>query len=95
MADELLKSNPSLAAKHSVRSLASIVDKANTKEDTSASQIPPLRIVRLMNEMTLRGVGECSLDVCAPQVTVHENPRVQDKLIDPSNLPYLHRNPAI
>jgi hypothetical protein len=28
-------------------------------------------------------------------VTVVENPRVAEKQIDPSNLPYLHRNPAI
>mmetsp|Transcript_20739 Transcript_20739/g.47484 ORF Transcript_20739/g.47484 Transcript_20739/m.47484 type:complete len:155 (+) Transcript_20739:338-802(+) len=70
MADELLKSNPSLAAKHSVRSLAAIVDKAN--DTSTASRLPPLKIV-----------------------TVVENPRVQEKSVDPSNLPYLHRNPAI
>ena len=29
-------------------------------------------------------------------VTIHENPRVTDGgNVDPSNLPYLHRNPAI
>ena len=29
-------------------------------------------------------------------VTIHENPRVTaDKSTDPSNLPYLHRNPAV
>jgi hypothetical protein len=28
-------------------------------------------------------------------VTIVENPRVPTKDVDPSNLPYLHRNPAI
>ena len=28
-------------------------------------------------------------------VTVIENPRVPTKDVDPSNLPYLHRNPAV
>ena len=29
-------------------------------------------------------------------VTIHENPRVTaDKSTGPSNLPYLHRNPAV
>ena len=29
-------------------------------------------------------------------VTIHENPRVpKGDAVDPSNLPYLHRNPAI
>ena len=28
-------------------------------------------------------------------VTIIENPRVVDKNVDASNLPYLHRNPAI
>ena len=47
MADELLKSNPALAAKHSVRSLASIVEKTNPQDDPAATaNLPPLKIVR-------------------------------------------------
>lgn len=75
MAEELLKSNPGLAAKHSVRSLAAVVDASKKPQDAVADEIanlPPLKIV-----------------------TVHENPRVKERSLDPSNLPYLHRNPAI
>lgn len=75
MAEELLKSNPSLAAKHSVRSLAAMVDSSGKPPEALADEIanlPPLKIV-----------------------TIHENPRVKEKSVDPSNLPYLHRNPAI
>lgn len=44
-----MKSNPSLAAKHSVRSLAAMVDKASALGDPNdTSNIPPLRIVRLI-----------------------------------------------
>jgi len=68
MAEQLLNDNPDMRAKHSVKSLASIVEKSRTTE----AELPPLRIV-----------------------TVVENPRVAEKQIDPSNLPYLHRNPAI
>lgn len=47
LADEMLKSNPSLAAKHSVRSLAAIVDKTSMHDDLShTTKLPPLRIVR-------------------------------------------------
>jgi len=72
-AAELLESNPGLAAKHSVKSLAAVVQKTNPQDDPAEiSKLPPLKIV-----------------------TVHEHPRVQEKNVDPSNLPYLHRNPAI
>lgn len=66
MADALLRENPNLAAKHSTKSLATIVEKG--QQDA----LPPLRVV-----------------------TIVENPKVPTKLIDPSNLPYLHRNPAV
>ena len=69
MAEQMLMENPDMAKKHSVRSLASMVDKAATKAD---EPLPPLRVV-----------------------TIVENPRVAQKEVDASNLPYLHRNPAI
>jgi len=73
MAEQMLEENPNMKAKHSVRSLASMVDKQSAKPGAlTEEQLPPLRIV-----------------------TVVENPRVQTKEIDASNLPYLHRNPAI
>ena len=67
-----MQSNPKLASKHSLRSLASAVGSAMSKAATQGEIVlPPLRLV-----------------------TIHENPRVAaDK--DPSNLPYLHRNPAV
>jgi len=73
-AAELMQTNPKLATKHSLRSLASAVESAMSKPaDQSAVQLPALRLV-----------------------TIHENPRVtSDKSADPSNLPYLHRNPAV
>ena len=49
MADELLKSNPSLAAKHSVRSLAALVESSKKPQEAIADEIanlPPLKIVR-------------------------------------------------
>jgi len=67
MAEEMLQANPGLAQKHSVRSLAAVVEKRNEVEE-----LPPLRVV-----------------------TVIENPKVGTKAVDPSNLPYLHRNPAV
>jgi len=73
VAEELLRENPNLAAKHSTKSLASIVEKTEARSTgMTAQQLPPLRVV-----------------------TVIENPKVPTKLIDPSNLPYLHRNPAV
>lgn len=80
-AEELLKCNPALAAKHSVKSLAAAAATAAVKpaeppRPSLAEQmaaLPPPRIV-----------------------TIIENPRVLDKAnCDPSNLPYLHRNPAV
>jgi len=68
MADAMLKENPNLREKHSVRSLAAMVEK----HEPTVEELPPLRIV-----------------------TVVENPKVNTKQIDPSNLPYLHRNPAV
>lgn len=68
MADQLLRDNPNLAQKHSVRSLAAVVEK----HEPTADELPPLRVV-----------------------TVVENPKVNTKTVDPSNLPYLHRNPAV
>ena len=59
MADELLKSNPGLAAKHSVRSLASIVEKANPQDDPNATaHLPPLKIVRPPTERVGEHVHE-------------------------------------
>ena len=84
MAEEMLRENPELAQKHSVRSLAAVVEKqqgggAPTKQrwvppehGITEEDLPPLRVV-----------------------TVIENPRVPTKDVDPSNLPYLHRNPAV
>lgn len=78
MAEELLRDNPELAAKHSVKSLASVVSRggaasAGTKKlGCEGEELPPLRVV-----------------------TIIENPRVASKEVDPSNLPYLHRNPAV
>ena len=73
MAEELLAMNPEMKSKHSVRSLANMVDKAGTKMSALAEEeLPPLRVV-----------------------TIVENPRVTHKEVDASNLPYLHRNPAI
>jgi hypothetical protein len=49
MAEELLKSNPGLAAKHSVRSLAAVVDASKKPQDAVTDEIanlPPLKIVR-------------------------------------------------
>jgi len=66
VAESMLRENPNLAAKHSTKSLATIVEKGQ------ADALPPLRVV-----------------------TIVENPKVPTKLIDPSNLPYLHRNPAV
>lgn len=83
MAEELLRENPELGAKHSVRSLTAMVEKqtgnstvfkpnlASTRE-LAEEDLPPLRVV-----------------------TIVENPRVPTKDVDPSNLPYLHRNPAV
>lgn len=78
-AEEMLRSNPGLAEKHSVKSLAAAVAHAGTKGESKLSKLadesqllPPLKLV-----------------------TIHENPRVADKPIDVSNLPYLHRNPAV
>ena len=68
MAEQMLMENPDMKAKHSVKSLASMVDKAGA----TAEELPPLRVV-----------------------TIVENPKVASKEIDASNLPYLHRNPAI
>jgi len=78
-AEELLKSNPALAAKHSVRSLVAAT--------TTAKHDPP----RL-------SLAERMASLPPPRiVTIIENPRVplDGKSFDPSNLPYLHRNPAI
>lgn len=76
MAEELMRENPELAAKHSVKSLSSVVTKrlAGTAPmfGDDHEQLPPLRVV-----------------------TVVENPKVETKQIDASNLPYLHRNPAV
>eukprot|EP00967_Tisochrysis_lutea_P063561 scaffold82047_cov31-Tisochrysis_lutea.AAC.8 len=84
MAKALLESNPSLAAKHSVRSLAAAVQTATGKDDTAgpgtsrtlrdmmASDPPPLKLV-----------------------TINEKPEAVKKTVDASNLPYLHRNPAV
>jgi len=68
VAEQMLHENPSLAQKHSVRSLAKVVEKY----EPSVEELPPLRVV-----------------------TVVENPKMNTKTIDPSNLPYLHRNPAV
>lgn len=70
-AAELMQSNPRLASKHSLKSLASAVGSAMGKP--AEEKLPPLRLV-----------------------TIVENPRVAtDGSVDPSNLPYLHRNPAV
>ena len=70
-AKELMESNPGLAAKHSLKSLASAVSTAVAKPPPEVV-LPPLKLV-----------------------TIHENPRVTEGHVDPSNLPYLHRNPAV
>lgn len=69
-AEQLRRENPNLAQKHSVSSLARVVERA----EMGIEHLPPLRVV-----------------------TVIENPRVASKggHVDPSNLPYLHRNPAV
>ena len=70
-AKELMETNPGLAAKHSLRSLASAVSTAVARPPPEVV-LPPLKLV-----------------------TIHENPRVTQGHVDPSNLPYLHRNPAV
>jgi len=76
MAEQLLAENPEMKSKHSVKSLASMVEKHGGTRGSlgqiSEDQLPPLRVV-----------------------TIIENPKVGHKEIDASNLPYLHRNPAI
>lgn len=72
MAEQLLAADPDLKAKHSVKSLASIVDKQSGTKQLTEDELPPLRVV-----------------------TIVENPRVPAKEVDASNLPYLHRNPAV
>jgi hypothetical protein len=88
MAEELLRENPELGSKHSIKSLTSMVSKAQHANEPQAGA-----------SMTKTGGWERSLtEAELPPlrvVTVVENPRVPTKDVDPSNLPYLHRNPAI
>ena len=101
MAEELLRDNPDLAKKHSVRSLATVVEKSQTPAD----QLPPLRIVTVVENPKVSiaqpPARRCpSLSVAVPPSLKHALParvssQVQGKPIDPSNLPYLHRNPAV
>lgn len=85
MAKSLLESNPDLASKHSLRSLAAVVQTATGKaegggapathslRDMMASDLPPLKLVTIVDGSKPAG----------------------GKKVDASNLPYLHRNPAI
>jgi hypothetical protein len=85
MARSLLETNPDLASKHSLRSLAAVVQTATGKvrtgssattqsmRDLMASELPPLKLVTITDGARPAG----------------------GKKVDASNLPYLHRNPAV
>jgi len=85
MAKSLLESNPDLASKHSLRSLAAVVQTATGKaegggapathslRDMMARDLPPLKLVTIVDGSKPAG----------------------GKKVDASNLPYLHRNPAV
>ena len=66
-----------------MRSLASAVETSSAKDGAIGTK-------------SLRSLAEDSANLPPLKiVTIHENPRVKDKQIDASNLPYLHRNPAV
>jgi hypothetical protein len=85
MARSLLETNPGLASKHSLRSLAAVVQTATgqaegggaTAKDSlrsmMATYLPPLKVVTITQGSKQPG----------------------GKKVDASNLPYLHRNPAV
>jgi hypothetical protein len=83
MAEQLMLENPELREKHSLKSLSAMVEKQTEKQGNATKSLATVR------ELTAEELPPLRV------VTIVENPRVPTKDVDPSNLPYLHRNPAI